>query len=71
MKEIFIYVPAYWWYSVKYKTRASILRFNYRTYMNTLSILPHICMSALQKQNTKFNIVEKISGIQPKVQEPK
>ena len=66
-----IYIPAYWWYSLKYKTQASILRFNYQTYMNTLSIFPHICMSVLQKQNTKFNIVEKISGIKQTDQELK
>ena len=56
-----IYVPAYWWYSVRFKTQSAILCFKYCTYMNIVAILPHIFLSMLQKQNTKFDIVDKIS----------
>ena len=56
-----LYIPAYWWYSIKYKSNAILLWFKYRTYMNTVAILPHICISMLQKQNTKFDIVNKLS----------
>ena len=55
-----IYIPAYWWYSVKYKTQSVVFWFKYCTYMNTVAILPHICLSILQKQNTKFDIVDKL-----------
>jgi hypothetical protein len=46
-----IYVPAYWWYSVKFGKRATIACFRYRTYMNNISILPRICMYFFQQQN--------------------
>jgi hypothetical protein len=56
-----LYIPAYWWYSVKFNENTSISCFNYRTYMNNLSILPYICLHALQIQNVKRNVVKKVS----------
>jgi hypothetical protein len=55
------YIPAYWWYSIKFGDSTSITCFNYRTYMNNLAILPYICMHALQIQNVKRNVAKKIS----------
>ena len=55
-----IFVPAYWWYSIEYTELSCICNFQYRTYMNTLSILPEIILSLLQKQNIKRDIVKKI-----------
>jgi len=55
------YIPAYWWYSIKFIDNTSITCFNYRTYMNNLAILPYICMHALQIQNVKRNVAKKIS----------
>jgi hypothetical protein len=46
-----IYIPAYWWYSIKYNSISSICAFKYRTYMNTLAISPQIILSLLQKTN--------------------
>ena len=51
-----MFIPAYWWYSIKLDEDSSICSFKYRTYMNTLSILPHLIMSFLQTQNTKHTV---------------
>jgi hypothetical protein len=56
-----IYIPAYWWYSVKFmEPFTSVCVFKYRTYMNTVAILPKLCMKTLQRQNTKREIVKKV-----------
>jgi len=52
-----LFIPAYWWYSFKFEdSKTSIISLKYRTYMNTVSILPSIFKSFLQKQNTKYHI---------------
>ena len=61
-KNDIIFVPAYWWFSVKYDNNTSICMFKYRTYMNTVAILPDIVMSTLQSLNTKHEIVDKIKN---------
>ena len=56
-----IYIPAYWWHSVKFmEPLTSVCTFKYRTYMNTIAILPKLCMKTLQRQNTKREIVKKV-----------
>lgn len=54
-----IYIPAYWWYTIKYNKMSSLCSFKYRTYMNLLAISPHIITNMLQKQNIKLNVYEK------------
>ena len=56
-----LYIPSYWWYSIKFNDKTSISCFSYRTYMNNLAILPYICLHALQIQNVKRNVVKKVS----------
>ena len=56
-----VFVPAYWWYSIRYDSLATLCYFNYRTYMNTCAIAPHIIISWLQSQNIKRDIVEKVN----------
>jgi len=56
-----IYIPSYWWYSIKFNENTSISCFSYRTYMNNLAILPYICLHALQIQNVKRDVVKKVS----------
>lgn len=51
-----LYIPAYWWHSIKLSEETSICSFKYRTYMNTLAITPHLIMSFLQRQNIKHTI---------------
>ena len=69
-----IFIPAYWWYSIEYEELSSICVFKYRTYMSTLSTLPKILMSYLQKQNVKREIAKKLDIIEriiPLSKEPK
>jgi len=56
-----LYIPAYWWYSIKFSKNTSISCFKYRTYMNTLAILPQITMYGLQMQNITRMSVKKAS----------
>jgi hypothetical protein len=56
-----LFIPAYWWYSIKFNNNTSISCFYYRTYMNNIAVTPYICMHALQIQNVKRNIVKKAS----------
>jgi len=56
-----LFIPAYWWYSIKFSNNASISCFNYRTYMNNVAVAPYIGMHALQIQNVKRNVVKKVS----------
>lgn len=53
------YIPAYWWYSIKLSKDSSVSCLYYRTYMNTIAILPDICMYYLQNQNIKRTVVKK------------
>ena len=32
-----IYIPAYWWYTIRYEKLSSICSFKYRTFMNSLA----------------------------------
>lgn len=56
-----LFLPAYWWYSIKFEENTSISVFRYRTYMNNLAISPYICMHALQIQNVKRDVVKKLN----------
>lgn len=57
-----LYIPSYWWYSVKFENqKSSYLFFKYRTSMNYLAILPEIMLFLLQKQNIKCNYLNKAS----------
>ena len=56
-----LYIPAYWWYSIKLNKNTSISCFHYRTYMNNAAIVPYIGMHALQIQNVKRDVVKKVS----------
>jgi hypothetical protein len=56
-----INIPAYWWYSIKFSENSSISCFQYKTYMNMISILPQLFMKILQNQNVKREIVKKVN----------
>ena len=55
-----IYIPAYWWYSIKYEKLSSICCFKYRTFMNVLAISPELILSMLQSQNIKREVAPKV-----------
>jgi hypothetical protein len=52
-----VYIPAYWWYSIEFGKETSLSTFKYKTYMNTVAILPQLVMRLLQTQNVKRNTV--------------
>ena len=57
-----IFIPAYWWYSLKFEdNKSTIVSFKYRTYMNTVAILPNLFISFLQKQNVKHDVMGKLA----------
>ena len=56
-----LFIPAFWWYSIKFNKNTSISCFRYRSYMNNLAISPYIGMYALQIQNVKRNTAKKHS----------
>ena len=58
-----LFIPAYWWYSIKFTDKAptSICVFKYKTFMNVISISPHIFKKILQQQNTRHDSIKKYS----------
>jgi len=57
-----IYIPAYWWYSMEFADNTSLCSFKYKTYMNTVAILPQLVMRFLQRQNVQRRSMQ---GAQP------
>ena len=57
-----IFIPSYWWYSIRFNKISSVCLFKYRTFMNNVAILPHLFTSFLQRQNTKHDIVKKFEN---------
>ena len=56
-----LFIPAFWWYSIKLDKNTSISRLTYRTYMNNIASAPYYAMHALQIQNVKHDIVKKFN----------
>jgi hypothetical protein len=59
-----VFIPAYWWYSIKFYDGATICAFKYRTYMNTVAILPHLFLHFLQRQNVKRATVKRLDTVE-------
>jgi hypothetical protein len=57
-----LFIPAYWNYSLCYDEISSITVFQYRTYMNTVAVLPDLLMGVLQKQNVHKKNVKKMDN---------
>jgi len=60
-----IFIPAYWWYSFEFGENATLCVFKYKTYMNSVAILPKTMMGLLQSQNIKrisFNKIDLTSS---------
>jgi len=55
-----LYIPAYWWYSIKFNTTTELISMKYKTYMNNIAILPELVMNLLQNQNVKIRSVENL-----------
>jgi len=55
-----LFLPAYWWYSIEFGKETSICTFKYKTYMNTVAIMPQLVIKLLQTQNVKINSVKQV-----------
>jgi hypothetical protein len=55
-----LYIPPYWWYSIKFNKKSSITTMKYRTVMNNVSISPCFFMHFLQLYNVKRNTIETV-----------
>ena len=64
-----LYIPAYWWYSIEFGKEATLSTFKYKTYMNTVAILPQLVMRFLQRQNVKRNIVNTVQPISQEIKQ--
>ena len=56
-----LFIPAYWWYTIKLNKNAVLATFKYRTFMNNVALAPEFFMSFLQKQNIKHMVVKKMA----------
>ena len=55
-----LFIPSYWWYSIKFVERSTVMSFKYITYMNTISMTPQLLIHYLQTMNVKFNSEKKV-----------
>lgn len=53
-----LYVPAFWWYSIKFGENTTVCSFKYRTYMNTLAISDKLISRVLLLKNIKCSILQ-------------
>ena len=65
-KDQIIYIPPYWFYSIKYIDKSVIVNFKYSTFMNNLANVPDYLMYLFQNNNTKIQI-SNIKEIIPKI----
>jgi len=56
-----LFIPPYWWYSIRLEKDACVCIFHYRTIMNMVATLPDLCVGMLQRHNTKVKIVPRDS----------
>lgn len=53
-KGTVLYIPPYWWYSIKFSTHTTIVcDFTYNSIMNCFSNIPNYVLYFMQQQNTK------------------
>ncbi len=48
-----LFIPAYWWYSIRLEKDACVCMLSYKTIMNSLATLPDTIRQMLQRENTK------------------
>ena len=53
-----IFIPAYWWYSIKFSKNTIITSLKYKTYMNNIAIFPQLFIHSLQKLNIERKTFE-------------
>jgi len=62
MPGFMLYIPAYWWYSVKFSDGQDTLLagFTYNTFMNCVTNIPNWTLYYLQQHNTKTRVAKPI-----------
>jgi hypothetical protein len=56
-----LFIPAYWWYSIRLEKDACVCIFHYKTIMNIIATLPDITMGILQRHNTTTKLMPSYS----------
>ena len=51
-----LFIPPYWWYSIRFLNPTTIVTFKYRTFMNNVTILPKLLYSYITIHNRKLNL---------------
>ena len=66
-----LFVPAYWWYSIKFSDPAArVASFKYSTYMSALATANHAFLWALQSQNMKHTVpTQRVTPVAPSPKE--
>ena len=55
-----VFIPAYWWASIRFESpKTTVCSFKYKTFMNTVSILPKLCLQLLHHQNNIKIVLER------------
>ena len=52
-----LFIPAYWWYSIRLEKDACVCIFHYKTLTNLIATIPDIGMGILQRHNTTTKIL--------------
>ena len=65
-----ICIPAYWWYSIRFNASSVLAVFKYRTFMNTIAVLPRLAVAFLQTQNVKHKTVPTAKLSAPSKEKP-
>ncbi len=52
-----LYIPAYWWYSIRLEKDACVCMFHYKTLTNLIATIPDIGMGILQRHNTTTKLL--------------
>ena len=53
-KGSIIHIPAYWWYTIKFKEQACIMNMSYITYMNAISQIPSKISTYIKSKKIEF-----------------
>ena len=49
-----LFLPAYWWHSIKFNSFSCVSILSFRTYMNTVAITPQLIRDFIKEQNIKL-----------------
>jgi hypothetical protein len=71
-----LYIPPYWWYSIRYDEISCVCKCTYMTGMNMVSIAPQLLICLLQRSNVKHKFIKtkndmNIRYIDRHIQQPK